>query len=102
MVTINEHKAKQSNDPEGSMSHLSHVLGTLVKSVILLGLLSASFGPPYAYTLIRLVYGARWSETEAPTVLACYSVYILLLALNGMYRMARCTETHAHKQWLYC
>lgn len=55
----------------------------MVKSVSILGLLALAFGPSYSYTLLRLVYGLKWSETEAPTVLAAYCAYILLLALNG-------------------
>ena len=34
--------------------------------------------------LLRLVYGQRWSETDAPRALAVYCLYILLLALNGI------------------
>ena len=34
--------------------------------------------------LLRLVYGQRWSETEAPKALAVYCLYILLLAVNGI------------------
>ena len=34
--------------------------------------------------LLRLVYGQRWSETEAPRALAIYCMYILLLAVNGI------------------
>lgn len=34
--------------------------------------------------LLRLVYGLRWSETEAPRALAVYCLYILLLAINGI------------------
>jgi hypothetical protein len=33
--------------------------------------------------LIRLAGSPRWSETEAPAVLAWYSAYVLLLAVNG-------------------
>ena len=43
-----------------------------------------SFGPAYTYMLLRLLYGLRWSETEAPRALAMYCVYILLLAANGI------------------
>lgn len=62
---------------------LLRALSPMVKAVALLGLLAAAFGPSYSYVLLRLVYGTRWSETEAPAVLAAYSVYVLLLALNG-------------------
>lgn len=43
-----------------------------------------AFGPAYTYMLLRLVYGQRWSETEAPRALAAYCLYILLLAVNGI------------------
>jgi oligosaccharide translocation protein RFT1 len=59
------------------------VLTIAVKAVALLGLLAVSFGPFYSYTLLRVVYSQRWSETEAPFVLGCYTAYLLLLAVNG-------------------
>ena len=54
------------------------------------GLLAMSFGPSYTYVLIRLVYGQKWSDTEAPRALAYYCGYITLLALNG------CTEAYVN------
>jgi energy-converting hydrogenase Eha subunit E len=62
---------------------LAQVLTIAVKAVALLGLLAVSFGPFYSYTLLRIVYSQRWSETEAPFVLGCYTAYLLLLAVNG-------------------
>ena len=50
----------------------------------LAGLMAVAFGPPYTYMLLRLVYGQRWSETEAPRALAVYCLYILLMAVNGI------------------
>ena len=54
-----------------------------MRGVTVLGLLAVSFGPWYAYTLLRLVYGSRWSESEAPVVLSWYTGYILLMSVNG-------------------
>ena len=51
---------------------------------VLAGLLAVALGPAYTYMLLRLVYGPRWSETEAPRALAVYCLYILLLAVNGI------------------
>ena len=34
--------------------------------------------------MLRIAYGQRWSETEAPSALAVYSLYICLLAVNGI------------------
>ncbi|GFR48691.1 hypothetical protein Agub_g10647, partial [Astrephomene gubernaculifera] len=66
------------------LAALAGALGPMVKVVSLLGLAAAAFGPSYAYVALRGVYGTRWSESEAPGVLAAYSVYVLLLALNGI------------------
>ncbi|GIL76385.1 hypothetical protein Vretifemale_5979 [Volvox reticuliferus] len=66
------------------LAPLARALSPMVKAVAVLGLLAAAFGPSYSYVLLRLVYGTRWSETEAPAVLAAYSVYVLLLAINGI------------------
>lgn len=54
------------------------------------GLLAAAFGPSYTYVLLRLMYGQKWSSTEAPAALACYCGYICLLAVNG------CTEAYVN------
>ena len=54
------------------------------------GLLAVAFGPSYTYVLLRLLYGPKWSATEAPAALAYYCAYITLLALNG------CTEAYVN------
>eukprot|EP00798_Chlamydomonas_sp_ICE-L_P020931 gene20931-27781_t len=69
---------------------LLSVLCALTKCVSILGLLSAAFGPAYSYTVLRLIYSTKWSETEAPLVLAAYSIYLLPLSINGV------TEAFVH------
>ena len=54
------------------------------------GLVATAFGPSYAYLLLRLLYGRRWSDTEAPAALGWYCPYIALLAVNGV------TEAYLH------
>ena len=66
-----------------TLAQLAAALGVMTKAVGVLGLLAVSFGPAFSYTALRLVYGVRWSETEAPAVLSAYCGYVLLLALNG-------------------
>lgn len=56
----------------------------LVRSVAIVGLLSAAFGPAYSWLLLHLLYGARWSATAAPAALSAYSSYILLLAVSNL------------------
>ena len=60
------------------------MLAALLRGMTLVGSLAAAFGPSYAYTVLRLAYGQRWSGTEAPAALAAYSLYIPLLAVNGI------------------
>ena len=62
----------------------------LLKGVALVGLLAGALGPSYSYTVLRLAYGARWAETDAPAVLTLYSFYVVTLALNGL------TEAFVH------
>jgi hypothetical protein len=68
---------------EASKARLSGVLSVAVKAVTVAGLLAVTFGPPYSFTLLRVVYSQRWADTEAPFVLGCYTAYLLLLAVNG-------------------
>ncbi|KAB1210881.1 hypothetical protein CJ030_MR6G019728 [Morella rubra] len=60
-------------------NHLSEAL----KLVILIGLVFMAFGPSYSYSLIRLLYGRKWSDGEASTALRYYCLYIIVLAMNG-------------------
>ena len=53
-------------------------------------MLAVAVGPSYTYVLLRLLYGRKWSSTEAPAALAYYCGYITLLALNG------CTEAYVN------
>nr|TKW09410.1 hypothetical protein SEVIR_6G092700v2 [Setaria viridis] len=49
----------------------------------LAGLVIISFGPSYSYTLLKLLYGDRHSDREAPVILRYYCFYIISLAMNG-------------------
>ena len=68
------------------------------------GLLAVSFGPAYTYMLLRLMYGLRWSETEAPRALAAYCLYILLLAFNGILEafVHAVAESRCGQSWVCC
>ncbi|ONM23674.1 lipid transporters [Zea mays] len=50
---------------------------------MLIGLVIISFGPSYSYTLLKLLYGERHSDGEAPVILRYYCLYIISLAMNG-------------------
>jgi oligosaccharide translocation protein RFT1 len=47
------------------------------------GIVFMAFGPSYSYSLIRLLYGKKWSDGEASTVLRYYCFYAIALAMNG-------------------
>ena len=59
------------------------VLRAVLRFAVLVGLAFVAFGPGYARAVVHVLYGAKYSRTAAPTVLAWYCVYILFLALNG-------------------
>lgn len=62
---------------------LASSLGDALKLVLLIGLTVLAFGPSYSYSLIRLLYGKKWSDGEAPSALRYYCLYIISLAMNG-------------------
>ncbi|TYK16940.1 protein RFT1-like protein isoform X1 [Cucumis melo var. makuwa] len=62
---------------------LAICLSEALKLVVLIGLIFMAFGPSYSYALIRLLYGQKWSDGEAPTALRYYCLYIIVLAMNG-------------------
>lgn len=60
------------------------VLVRSLRLAVVIGLVFLCFGPPYSYTLVRMLYGRAWASTEAPAVLAIYCYYVSLLAINGI------------------
>ncbi|KAI5670220.1 hypothetical protein M9H77_10584 [Catharanthus roseus] len=62
---------------------LGSCLTDALKLVLLIGLVVVAFGPSYSYSLIRLLYGQKWSDGEASTALKYYCIYVVVLAMNG-------------------
>jgi len=54
-----------------------------IQPLFFAGLVFMAFGPSYSYSLIRLLYGEKWSDGEASTALRCYCFYVIVLAMNG-------------------
>jgi oligosaccharide translocation protein RFT1 len=83
-----------TNSSSSNKTTLRLMLGALVKSVVLVGLLFACFGFNYTRVLLRLLLpGQRWKESEggreggsegSSQVLSWYCLYVLFLAVNGM------------------
>ncbi|CAH9148927.1 unnamed protein product [Cuscuta epithymum] len=70
-------------DQERKKEKLGRSLTDALKLVLLIGLVVIAFGPSYSYSLIRLLYGRKWSDGEATKVLQCYCLYVIVLAMNG-------------------
>ncbi|KAL6195234.1 hypothetical protein ACLB2K_030854 [Fragaria x ananassa] len=75
-------RSASGKDPDKD-KRLGSSLTEALKLVMLIGLIFMAFGPSYAYSLIRLVYGQKWSDGEASTALGYYCFYIIVLAMNG-------------------
>ncbi|KFK38424.1 hypothetical protein AALP_AA3G111400 [Arabis alpina] len=72
-----------SGDDQQKSKKLGICLTEALKLVILIGLIFMAFGPSYSYSLIRLLYGEKWSDGEASLALQFYCLYIIVLAMNG-------------------
>ncbi|XP_070558753.1 man(5)GlcNAc(2)-PP-dolichol translocation protein RFT1-like isoform X2 [Ptychodera flava] len=68
---------------EDAVALATKVLENLLKFVFLLGMTILVFGYPYAYLLLDLYGGSLLSSGSGPTLLSCYCVYVLLIAING-------------------
>lgn len=72
-----------SGDDTQKKKKLQTSLRDALKLVTLIGLIFMAFGPSYSYSLIRLLYGRKWSDGEASAALRYYCVYVVVLAMNG-------------------
>ncbi|XP_068598864.1 man(5)GlcNAc(2)-PP-dolichol translocation protein RFT1 [Brachionichthys hirsutus] len=62
----------------------AEVLECLLKLVLLIGLIITVFGYAYAHLVLDVYGGSLLSTGAGPTLLRCYSSYVLLLAVNGV------------------
>ncbi|XP_050887043.1 uncharacterized protein LOC127092239 isoform X2 [Lathyrus oleraceus] len=72
-----------SGEYPGKHKKLGNCLTESLKLVLLIGVVFMAFGPSYSYSLIRLLYGKKWSDGEASIVLRYYCFYVIVLAMNG-------------------
>ena len=61
-----------------------NILQLLLRMHCILGLVFATFGPPYVETLLRILLGAKWANTAASSVLQAYCYCVPFLGLNGI------------------
>ncbi|KAG2262809.1 hypothetical protein Bca52824_069888 [Brassica carinata] len=76
-------KVGPCDDNQQKKKKLGTCLTEALKLVMLIGLIFMAFGPSYSYSLIRLLYGEKWSDGEASFALQFYCLYIIVLAMNG-------------------
>ncbi|KAG6391305.1 hypothetical protein SASPL_149059 [Salvia splendens] len=76
-------KEFKNRDPEKKVKNLARSLTDALKLVLLIGLVVIAFGPSYSYSLIRLLYGRKWSDGEASTALQYFCLYVIVIAMNG-------------------
>ncbi|XP_019402975.1 PREDICTED: protein RFT1 homolog isoform X1 [Crocodylus porosus] len=60
------------------------VLESLLKLVLLIGLTITVFGYAYSHLALEIYGGPMLSSGTGPSLLRCYSLYVLLLAVNGV------------------
>ena len=63
---------------------LRPLLASMLRAMLLVGSIFATFGPSYSSLLLHILYGSTWSTSEAPAVLGQYCFYIFLLGANGI------------------
>ncbi|XP_008318189.1 protein RFT1 homolog [Cynoglossus semilaevis] len=66
------------------VSVAADVLESLLKLVTLIGLIITVFGYTYADLALDIYGGSLLSSGAGPTLLRCYSCYVLLMAVNGV------------------
>ncbi|KAE8298633.1 Protein RFT1-like protein [Larimichthys crocea] len=62
----------------------AEVLECLLKLVLVVGLIITVFGYAYSHLALDIYGGSLLSSGAGPSLLRCYSCYVLLLAVNGV------------------
>uniref|UniRef100_A0A3B4YZ46 Protein RFT1 homolog n=1 Tax=Stegastes partitus TaxID=144197 RepID=A0A3B4YZ46_9TELE len=62
----------------------AEVLERLLKLVLVIGLIITVFGYAYSHLALDIYGGSLLSSGAGPSLLRCYSCYVLLLAVNGV------------------
>lgn len=74
----------RSPDDKKHVDEAAMYLRNLLRFYSLVSSVIVTIGPSFSPLLLRFVAGIRWSDSEAPFVLAAYCYYIPLLAINGI------------------
>ncbi|XP_041048105.1 protein RFT1 homolog isoform X2 [Carcharodon carcharias] len=83
-VKVLERGKDIGHQKQEDVSLAATVLEMLVKLVLLIGLTITVFGYSYSQLALDIYGGSVLSSGPGPTLLRCYCVYVLLLAVNGV------------------
>jgi oligosaccharide translocation protein RFT1 len=72
------------HQPEESAQLAGHVLQSMIKVCVLIGLIFITFGYSYSFLLLDLYGGRVLSDGSGPLLLRWYCAYVLLTAMNGV------------------
>ncbi|XP_061583601.1 protein RFT1 homolog [Cololabis saira] len=76
------HDIKSQKQEEVAIA--AEVLECLLKLVLVIGLIITVFGYAYSHLALDIYGGSLLSSGTGPSLLRCYSCYVLLLAVNGI------------------
>eukprot|EP01084_Bolivina_argentea_P010550 19664_1 len=71
-------------DKKTNKNIIIEILSNVLKIVIILALLCVVFSPNYSFMALDIIYGEKWSKTNAPNALALYCWYLLFMSVNGI------------------
>ena len=77
-------RAKLETANQKDVNQAAIYLQTLLRFYSLVCTIIVAIGPSISPLLLGVIAGTRWSESDAPSVLAAYCYYIPLLAVNGI------------------
>ncbi|MDI1489975.1 MAG: Oligosaccharide translocation protein rft1 [Ramalina farinacea] len=77
-------QASQAATNKARLEQAVAYLTTILHLYFLLSILLICWAGPLTPLLLHTIAGARWSDTEAPSVLNVYCVYLPFLACNGL------------------
>ncbi len=67
----------------------NHAWKILLSISILISLTYLVSCPNFIYALIYKIYGEKWAETSAPSLLSVYGIYLLVISINGLVESLR-------------
>eukprot|EP01138_Halocafeteria_seosinensis_P002647 gb/GECG01002706.1/.p1 GENE.gb/GECG01002706.1/~~gb/GECG01002706.1/.p1 ORF type:complete len:605 (+),score=42.74 gb/GECG01002706.1/:1-1815(+) len=78
-------EAKGEKQKRARSQELYTTFGRSLRLMSIVGLLFATFGPPYTHVLTRFLLGPRWAnETNFPMLLGAFCAYMTVMSVNGI------------------